>query len=255
MKTFLKINPQYNHLQSYLSEMPATFADSGETIFRGRNEIKRMLAPDGTELVVKHFARLPLFRRLIYSTVSRSKARRAFDFGNRFISLGFNTPTPVACVEISSKGILTDAYFVCLHSDFTPLFEPLVNADRFDTALADNVAALMNNLHRSGAIHGDPNLNNILYKVSDDGSVAMTLIDTNRSHFGRKLSTRRRLKNLMRVSHRRDLMQRIVGRYAELSGLDPAKTIDKVFKMLEHFERNRRIRHRLKSVLLRRSSD
>lgn len=251
MKMRLKINPAYNSLDEYLRTIPGIFTSTGETIFRGRNEIKRFKAPDGSDLVVKRFGRLPLIRRIIYSTVERSKARRAFDNGNRFLALGFDTPRPVACIEIYSRGILADAYFVSLHSEFAPLFEPLVNAERFDSALADDVAALMADLHNKGAVHGDPNLNNILYQRRPDGTVAMSLIDTNRSRFGR-VSRRRCLKNLMRVTHRRDLMRQIAGRYAVLRGLDPVATVDRIFSMLARFERNRTFRHRLKALILRR---
>ena len=41
-------------------------------------------------------------------------------------------------------------------------------------------------------------------------------------------------------------MRHIVGRYASLRGLDPVKTVDRVFAMLERFERNRERRHRIK---------
>ena len=246
MKTLTTINPSYGNLSDYIAGLPSVFEKEGDTIYRGRNELKRFTAPDGTDIVVKHFAHLPAFRRVIYSFVAKSKARRAYDYGMRFSDLGYNTPTPVAYIEIYERGLLSDAYFVSLHNDAEPLFKPLVEAERFDSDLADDVAILMASMHAAGMLHGDPNLSNILYKRQDDGRVSLTLIDTNRSHFGKYLSLRRCLKNLMRVSHRRDLMRHIVGRYASLRGLDPVKTVDRVFAMLERFERNRERRHRIK---------
>ena len=247
MKTRLKINPSYSALSDWLSQLPDDFG-RGTVIYRGRNEIRRFTAPDGTEFVVKRFGRLPLLRRVIYSTVVRSKASRSFDYGKRYLDLGFNTPEPVASIELLKGGILADAYYVSLYSPAEPLFGPLVKADRFDSALADEVAQLMIDLHAKGAIHGDPNLKNILYNRSDDASVTLSLIDTNRSSFHRHISKRAALKNLMRVSHRRDLMRQIAGRYATLRGLDPIKTVDKVFASLNRFERNRSFRHRLKHI-------
>lgn len=246
MKTHTKINSAYGSLKDYINNIPAVFEKEGETLYRGRNEIKCFTAPDGTELVVKRFGHLPTFRRVIYSTIAKSKARRAYEYGNRFLALGFDTPTPVAYIEIKDRGILSDAYFISLRSDYEPLFGPLVEAERFDSELADDVAIIMAEMHASGALHGDPNLNNILYKRGEDGKVAITLIDTNRSHFGRCLPMRCCLKNLMRVTHRRDLMRQIAGRYATLRGLDPVVTVDRVLVMLDRFERNRERRHRLK---------
>lgn len=257
MRKRIKINPAYDSLKDYIVALPSLFEEEGATIYSGRNTIKRLLAPNGEILVVKRFGRLSLFRRLIYSTIARSKARRAFENGNSFLSLGFDTPQPVAYIEIYSRGLLKDAYFVSLKSDYSPMFEALVESERFDNELADDVAMLMAQLHAAGAIHGDPNLNNILYHRDDDGRVKMTLIDTNRSRFGNRLSTRRCLRNLMRVSHRRDLMRQIVGRYATLRGLDPVKTVERVYGMLDRFERNRALRHKVKdwaNSLLRRNS-
>lgn len=248
MKTRLKINPSYSALGDWLSRLPDDFG-RGAVIYRGRNELRRFTAPDGTDLVVKRFGSLPYFRRVIYSTVARSKARRSFDFGNRYLELGFDTPTPVACIEIYRGGLLADAYFVSLYSSAEPLFGPLVTAERFDSALADDVAKLMVDLHSKGAIHGDPNLKNILYSRGDDGSVTLSLIDTNRSSFRRHISKRAALKNLMRVSHRRDLMRQIAGRYATMRALDPISFVDRIFALLNTFERNRRIRHTIKDIV------
>lgn len=249
MKTKIVINPPFSRIADFIAAVPDAFDNSGETIFHGRNTLKRIAAPDGSILVIKRFRHLPFLRRLIYSTVSRSKARRAFDNGMQFLSLGFDTPSPVAYIETRRRGILADAYFISLNSDSSPLFVPLVESDRYDAALADKVAALMAALHDKGAVHGDPNLNNILYSTAPDGSVALTLIDTNRSRFCRRLSSKTCFKNLMRVTHRRDLMRHIAGRYASLRGLDPVATVDRVFTMLQRFERNRALRHRLKSLL------
>ena len=246
MKTRTEINPSFSAIQDYIAAIPAIFEKEGETIYRGRNEVKVFIAPDGMELVVKRFGRLPAFRRFIYSTVVKSKARRAYEYGELYLSLGFDTPQPVAYIEISERGILSDAYFISLRSDYSPLFGPLVEAERFDSQLADKVAEFMATLHAKGAFHGDPNLNNILYKRSPDGAVSIAVIDTNRSRFRRHLSMRACLKNLMRVSHRRDLMRQVAGRYATLRGLDPVETVDRVFGMLKRFERNREMRHRLK---------
>ena len=247
MKTRLKINPSYSALGDWLTQLPDDFG-RGVLIYRGRNELRRFTAPDGTDLVVKRFGSLPLLRRVIYSTVVRSKARRSFDFGRRYLELGFATPEPVACIEIYSRGILADAYFVSLYSDAEPLFGPLVKAERFDSALADDVAQLMIDLHAKGVIHGDPNLKNILYRHNEEGTTELLLIDTNRTSFKGGVGKRKALKNLMRVSHRRDLMRQIAGRYATLRKLDPIKTVDRVFVRLDRFERNRSFRHRLKHI-------
>lgn len=248
MNEIFKTNPSFKAYENELKQCVRDFGSSGKLLFQGRNTVKAFTLSDGTRIVVKRFGRLIWLRRLIYSTVCRTKARRAYDNGLGFISLGFETPEPVAYAEYYHKGLLSDCYFISLHSDARPAFDRLVEAERFDTSLAGQVAELMANLHKAGAMHGDPNLNNILYYEAPDGTTRLTLIDTNRSAFRRTLSRQKCLKNLMRVTHRRDLMREIAGRYAVLRGYDPVKTVGAVIGMLEKFERNRALRHRLKSL-------
>lgn len=249
MKERIEINRSYEHLRDYIAALPKNFESSGDVLYKGRNEVRAMTAPDGTEIVVKRFGRLSLLRRAIYSTLESTKARRAYDYGMRFRKLGADTPEPVACIEICEGGLLADAYFVSLKSDFKPLFGPLVEAEVFDRKLADKVARLMADLHSRGAMHGDPNLNNILYGKKDDGGLELQLIDTNRSRFSAgELSLSSCLKNLMRVSHRRDLLRYVTEQYARIRGLDEDATVKKVMHYLERFERNRSRRHRLKDI-------
>ena len=249
MSEHIKINPRYEHLRDYIAALPSTFEGNGELLFKGRNEVRAMIAPDGTDIVVKRFGRLPWIRRAIYSTVETPKARRAYEYGLRYLEIGVDTPEPIAYIEIYQGGLLADAYFVSRRSEYTPLFLPLVETEHFDRELADKVASMMAGLHSRGAMHGDPNLNNILYEKTTQGEVRLQLIDTNRSSFGRSLSAGKRLKNVMRLTHRRDLLRYIAEKYAEICGLDKKETVRKVLGYLDGFERNRRCRHRLKAML------
>lgn len=249
MATRITVNPRFESLRRYFTGIPSAFDNEGEVIFKGRNTIRRLTAPDGTQVAVKRFASLSWPRRLIYTTQCHSKGRRAYEYGLRFLSLGFDTPEPMAYIETYRGGLIDEVYFISPCTDHIPLSRALTDHDYFDPGLADMVAGYMAALHSAGAMHGDPNLGNILYRRDDDGEVSLTMIDTNRSRFGRSFSTRQCLKNLMRVTHRRALMRHIVRRYAELRGLDPTKTVRRVTKMLQRFERNRRIRHKIKRII------
>lgn len=242
----------YSSIEAFISTIPEIFDASGKVIFRGRNTIKSLMAPDGTELIVKRFGSLNIARRIAYTLFSHSKARRAFDNGLEFLNRGFQTPQPVAYIEIYQGHLLAECYFVSLRSSGQQLFDSMVETPEFDNSMADRVARLMADLHQSGAVHGDPNLKNILYDSTND---RIELIDTNRSYFTTHLSVGESLRNLMRVSHRRDLIDHIARRYAQLRGLNPDVTSSRIFRLLEKFERNRRIRHRIKAFILQRPVD
>lgn len=245
----ITIHPSYRHLADEINRFIAEFDHHGVLVFAGRNTLKSFVCSDGTKLVIKRFGRLNLLRRLIYSTISTSKARRAYESSIKFGELGVATPAPVAYAEMYRSGLISDAYFVSRHTDSRPLFRELVESPAFDSAMADRVAGLMWHLHSHGAMHGDPNLTNILIGSDANGNSILEVIDTNRSCFGKNLSRRSMLRNLMRVTHRRDLSAEIVAEYSRLSGLEPQRTILTVKRMLLRFERNRAIRHRLKALV------
>lgn len=249
MTKTIVINPAYEPLRDFLVTLPERF-DGGELVFRSRNTIRRFTASDGTVLVVKQFRRRGLLQRIIYSTVEHSKGHRAYDNGLELLRRGFDTPEPVAYIELKRRGLLCDTYFISRECNDAGLFGALVDTKLFDHAQADAVASLLARMHDSGALHGDPNLNNILCRREADGSLHLTLIDTNRSHFTAPggLSASRCLDNLKRVTHRRDLLAYIVGRYAGLRGLDPEVSVRRVTDLVGRFERNRERRHRVKAL-------
>lgn len=249
MTKTIVINPAYEPLRDFLVTLPERF-DGGELVFRSRNTIRRFTASDGTVLVVKQFRRRGMLQRIIYSTVEHSKGRRAYDNGLELLRRGFDTPEPVAYIELKRCGLLCDTYFVSRECNDAGLYADLVDTELFDHAQADAVASLLARMHDSGALHGDPNLNNILCRREADGSLHLTFIDTNRSHFTAPggLSASRCLDNLKRVTHRRDLLAYIVGRYAGLRGLDPEVSVRRVTDLVSRFERNRERRHRVKAI-------
>ena len=173
MASVVKINPAYEEFAEEIRGICSDLDARGETIYSGRNTLKRFELSDGTAVVVKRFGHLNSLRRLIYSTVASSKAQRSYTNGMQFLKLGFKTPEPVAYINIYKSGLLSDSYYVALHSDAKSLFPVLVDSERFSTELADRVAQFMAELHAAGAVHGDPNLSNILYERRDDGTVEL----------------------------------------------------------------------------------
>lgn len=254
MAATVRLNPKYESIRAFVEKLPDDFDKKGSLVFQSRNCIRSFTTDGGVTLVVKHFKKLSLFRRILYTLFSHSKARRAFDAGMRFRALGFESPEPVAYIDLRRCGVLSDCYFVSLPAEGVSLYPILVDTPRFDSALADKVAGLLASLHEAGAVHGDPNLNNILYHAGDGGDVRLSLIDTNRSYFRRRLGMTACLKNLKRVTHRRDLLRHIAGSYAARRGLDPVTTADRVLVYLDRFEKNRAFRHRIKALFKRKKN-
>lgn len=254
------ISPDYADLGEEIASLPKRFASEGSLLFAGRNEI-RLMTIGGRQLVVKRYGRLNTLRAVSYTLFSSSKASRAYHYAREMSRRGIDTPGAVAYIEIHRRGLLRDCYFVSEYTADRPLFDVLVETPAYDRRLAAEVGRFVAMMHERGVIHGDPNLNNILYRPLGAGDYHFSVIDTNRSRFsGLKgaakeskvikdfsffpsLSRQACLANLKRLTHRRDLLHDILTAYAEARGWDAAATIAAVERRLGRFERNRRRRH------------
>lgn len=242
----LRIDPAYAGLSDFALSLPELWEEGrGNTIFSKRNTV-RLFTEGETVLAVKRFARLHGPKRLIYTYFRSSKGARAFDYSFRYNAAGIPTPAGVACLEVYRGRLLSDVYLLTLRSDGTELFGPLVDADDFDRPLAAGAAHFILRMHRAGIMHRDPNMRNILHRRLPDGTVRYEAIDINRSAFCSRGWTRAQIvRNLARLTHRRDLLKFMVETYAAEAGVAAAPLYAAVEAAVRRIERNRALRHRL----------
>lgn len=210
------VNPRYESCRSFVEQLPDVFDRQGQMLHCGRNRVKRFRLADGTECVAKRYKRPHWLQRLVYRWFRPSKAERAYRFALRLANIGIATPAPLAYLEEKGVWLFGDSYFVSACCSDAPLYPVLVQAPRFDVELARRLAAFLVEMHEKGFLHGDLNLTNILYRVLPDGQTQFTVIDTNRSHFVEHPSRKACLHNLVRLTHRPELMEFVVREYARL---------------------------------------
>ena len=101
----IRINRKYAEREPGLQQLadPAWFDRNGTTLHKGRNTIKRFETETGTELVVKRYGKPSLINRLVYGTLRRSKAMRAYLHAGRLLKLGVETPEMVAAIDIRRR--------------------------------------------------------------------------------------------------------------------------------------------------------
>ena len=241
-QTTILLHPDYRQHLPEVQRLPDIFNTEGVTLHQGRNVVKRFTLPDGTEWVVKRYKRPNLAQRIAYTFFKKSKAERAYRYSHELLARGIDTPPGIACILQRRGGLLLDSYFVSAVCTDPPVYPALVSTGNYDKELADALAVFFVYLHSRGVLHGDPNLNNILYRRDESGKTVFAVIDTNRSVFRPSLSHRACLENLKRVTHRRDLLQYIVERYATLRGWDVPQSVAVVMQALNRFERRKRLR-------------
>lgn len=242
----ITIQPGYRDYSAFISQIPDIFDTEGEMIYQGRNTIKRF-AYDGREWIVKRYKKPNLIQRISYTFFKKSKAERAYLFSFELQARGIDTPEGIAYIENRRNGLVDDCFFISTPCHAPAIYPTLGGSEAFDTCLANDLAAFFVQMHTKGFLHGDPNLNNILYHKKDkENTFSFSVIDTNRSVFKSVPTQQECLDNLKRITHRRSLLQYITKQYAILRKWNPEKSADVVIKALDRFERKRRMKQVIK---------
>lgn len=247
----LLLNPKYSRLEGFVRQLtqPAFFNRNGTTLHDGRNVI-RLFEADGVKLVVKSYARLSLLNRLLYGTLRKSKAMRAYLHAVKLRNLGIDTPEEVAAVEVRRRGLLRQCLFVSLYTDYESVGEVAKRFPQHPEAepILDALARFLSKVHWAGVQHKDLNIGNILYK-REAGGYRFQLIDTNRMTFHTSLSMRQRLRNLRRLSCDTPAYLYILQRYAETIHAEDidAVQLEGVVRRL-FFEKRQRTKRNMKRM-------
>ena len=183
----------------------------GEVIHQGRNTLRRY---EGA--VSKQFGVPSLWRGIVYGWFCKSKAQRSYEYAARLKDL---TPKPIAYREVRYIGVLRESWYVSQESDCQYTFNELIGNTAFPhrEEILSAIGVFTARLHRIGVLHGDYSGGNILF--NDDGS-KVQVIDLNRIHFCRHISTEHGLQNFERLNIDAQALQVMASAYAREMGID-----------------------------------
>jgi tRNA A-37 threonylcarbamoyl transferase component Bud32 len=245
MKFKYIINPRYESLTGFVKNVPSVFDSEGMLVYDSRNTV-RVFSVNGEKIVVKRFRRPMCHQRLDYTFLRPSKCKRAYTYGLKLLEMDISTPQPIACIEEYRSGLFCIGYLVstfCGDPDLRLLREEPEGHDD----LVDALAHFLVRMHEKGFMHGDTNLSNFLYR-EDKGlplGYHITTIDINRSHFVDNPSREECIANLMRLTHVRQALRKIIGRYAELRGWDVEWAVSLAVQKLDSFERRKEMKKKI----------
>ena len=235
------VDSHYESLSSFISEIPVLMeSGQGDVIYDKRNKVVRF-RHQGETLIVKRFKQVNIIQQVAYTFFRKSKAERAYLFAEEFSNRDILTPQRVAFMEDGRMGLFLTGYFVSKEAVGTETHLLLREVQDYPKDLAEAVAQQVVLMHSKGILHGDLNLSNFLCKEDAEG-YHFTMIDINRSKFCQGFpSDEQCLENLVRLTHRRDLYEDLIRRYATLRGWDADDTASRALSLLDRFE-NRKIR-------------
>lgn len=235
-------------LRQFVYGLPASFLNGGTVLWDGRNKIRAYdmaMQHDGGTLcrvVVKRFKHLSLIQKIVYA-FRRHKAQKAYRNGLLLVSRGFDTPMPIAFVELRRGLWLEDAYYIC-GSTSLPCIEGETDRDDWNASLATDFGAFVARLHDKGVLHHDLNDTNVLFERDEAGHYRFEVIDINRMKFypeSEAIPMEECIENLTRFTGRIDLFDHVIRAYAKVRGFDvEAMSKRGVAQKLRHDRRWRR---------------
>jgi len=232
----VKINPKYEHLRSFIENIPDVFEQEGKEIYNKRNLIKVLTAPDGTLVNVKRFHIPHGPNRLIYSwAIRKPKGQRAYEYPSILRSKGIGTPEPLALIEERNPLFLLGySYLITIQCDYGHTLYEVGNAKPGEyELLAKALAHFAAEIHNAQILHKDFTPGNILWKQDDEGFQFM-LVDINRMKFG-PVSIQEGLYNLRRFWGPKDFTKILVSEYALLRNTDVEEAVEYVMKARAKF--------------------
>lgn len=223
------LNPKYEFLREYLSQLEEHFDKEGKEIHRDRN-VLRILRHEGLVLCVKRYGPTSLTNSLAQRIYKDSKGKKAYFNPMHLRERGIDSPEPVAFVKYN-KGILrTTTYFVCLYSHYRYNMNDVATLDSDEKKLVtENFARFAARLHKNGFLHRDFSSSNILYDFIN-GRYRFTLIDTNSIRSGRPIHIERGCANLAKLSGDDEFFKILAQHYAEARDFNAEKCFELINK-------------------------
>ncbi len=217
------LNSNCVSLGQVLKDLPASFSTLGDSIYKARNEL-RCFEYNGKKYVVKGYKVPHFINRIAYTYIRPSKAKRAYEYGLRLLSMGIDTPTPVGYVETYRHGLLHRSFFVSEYKTYPRMMREIENGGvEGREELLKAFVAYTARLHKKGVWHLDYSPGNILFD-NQDGEFKFSILDLNRMRFT-VMSRKQCLENFERISCNEEVFRYMIGEYARVRGWDEERSI------------------------------
>ncbi len=251
MNNFI-INSKFQSLKELVLDAISNFNFKGKVLVEGqRNAIKLFDLKDIT-LNIKSFKKPNLINKIAYRYFRKSKARRSFEFASKLMEMQIGTPNPVAFFENYDFIGLKKSYYACEHLENVFEFREIVQNEAFENRdfIIRKFTQFTFEMHEKGIEFLDHSPGNTLIRKNTDGSYSFFLVDLNRMKFHETLDFKTRMKNLSKITHKKDMIVVMSNEYAKLSGEDETIIFETMWGLTADFQyrfhRKKRIKKKLK---------
>ena len=246
------IHNKFKDLQERIVFLIDHFLIEGKILVNGQRNIIKLFEFEEITLSIKSFKKPNLINKIVYRYFRKSKARRSFEFASKLMEMQIGTPQPVAFFENYDFIGLKDSYYVCEHLENVFEFREIVQNEAFENRdfIIRKFAQFTFEMHEKGIEFLDHSPGNTLIRKNNDVSYSFFLVDLNRMQFHETMNFQTRMKNLSKITHKKDMIAVMSNEYAKLSGDDENTVFETMWKLTSDFQyrfhRKKRFKKKLK---------
>ena len=252
MSINVNYNPKFSNLSDILNEIFVNFNFKGKILVNGQRNAIKLFEVEGITLNIKSFKRPNLINKIVYRYFRKSKARRSFEFASKLMEMQIGTPQPVAFFENYDFVGLKESYYACEHLENVFEFREIVQNEAFENRdfIIRKFTQFTFEMHEKGIEFLDHSPGNTLIRKNNDGSYSFFLVDLNRMQFHETIDFKTRMKNLSKITHKKDMIAVMSNEYAKLSNGDETTIFETMWGLTADFQyrfhRKKRIKKKLK---------
>lgn len=245
-------HPEYYKYKDQIETFFTNFSNSGKNFVIGQRNSIKLFKLDALTLNIKSFKKPNIINKIAYRYFRKSKASRSFEFASKLMDLGIGTPQPVAFFENYDIIGLKDSYYACVHLENVFEFREIVQNEAFENRdfIIRKFTEFTFEMHEKGIEFLDHSPGNTLIRKNTDGSYSFYLVDLNRMKFHETIDFQTRMKNLSKITHKKDMIEVMSNEYAKLSGENETLVFETLWKFTSDFQfrfhRKKRIKKKLK---------
>ena len=226
-------------------------SNSKDILQDGRNIIVKHHLNTDEVIVIKSFKSPNMINKIIYKYFRKSKARRSFEYATILLEKGIGTPQPIAFFENYDAVGLRDSYYISEHLECDLTFRELVKNPDFPNhaAILRQFTKFSFDLHEKGIEFLDHSPGNTLIKKVSENQYQFYLVDLNRMHFHIEMSFESRMKNLSRLTPKKEMVLIMSEEYAKLYSKSADEVFNKIWYFTNEFQEKYNRKRRLKKKL------
>lgn len=238
LKMIFEINPDFKNLKNDIESVFQNFDKTGTDFIIGeRNNIK-VFEIAGLKINVKSFKIPNRLNQVVYRFFRKSKSKRSFEYANLLIEKGIGTPTPIAFQENHNIFSLGRSFYASIHQSYDLTFRELVEIKDFpdEENILRQFTKFCYKMHEAGIEFKDHSPGNTLIKKVAEDKYEFYLVDLNRMNFHQIMDTELRMKNLSRLTPKKEMVKIMSEEYAKISGENSEKLFNLLWSFTSKFQ-------------------